>query len=279
MTVRTTAAERNAIIDALREQIKALETQVDESRKTLEALHADHADDSNIIAAAESDRQALVEARADLETMKTETNALKAAQAKALDAASAKISALELQASSAEGLATEIATLRAEKEGTSNKLSELEVEILELKEAHDLAVEERGNSETQINSLREEVATATEAAKKAVQEAAEKQSAAAEHLEDVKREHKLALARVMEEGKKLAEQLHASQAEVDGLRNDLEATNVAAASVAKEHVRQLEEAEQAHRARHDELTAKIERISAELAVRSVAGFLAIMQCS
>jgi conserved oligomeric Golgi complex subunit 6 len=279
VTVRTTAAERNAIIDALREQIKALETQVDESRKTLEALHADHADDSNIIAAAESDRQALVEARADLETMKTETNALKAAQAKALDAAGAKISALELQASSAEGLATEIATLRAEKEGTSNKLSELEVEILELKEAHDLAVEERGNSETQINSLREEVATATEAAKKAVQEAAEKQSAAAEHLEDVKREHKLALARVMEEGKKLAEQLHASQAEVDGLRNDLEAMNVAAASVAKEHVRQLEEAEQAHRARHDELTAKIERISAELAVRSVAGFLAIMQCS
>ena len=263
----------------MREQIKALEAQVYESRKTLEALRADHASDSDIIAAAEGDRQALVETRADLEAMKAETSALKAAQAEALEAATAKIGALELQASSAEGLATEIATLRAEKERTSNKLSELEVEILELKEAHDLAVEERRNSETQINSLREEVATAAEAAKKAVQEAAEKQSAAAEQLEEVKRQHELALARVMEESKKLAEQLHASQAEVDGLRNDLEVVNVAAASAAKEHVRQLEEAEQAHKARHDELTAKIERISAELAVRSLAGFLAIMQCS
>lgn len=256
-----------------------MEAQVDESRKTLEALRADHANDSDIIAAAESDRQALVDARADLETMKTETSALKANQAEILDAATAKISALELQASRAAALATEIATLRAEKEGTSNKLSELEVEILELREAHDLAVEKRGNSETQIDSLREEVATAAGAAKKAVQEAAEKQSAAAEHLEEVKRQHEEALARVVEESKKLAEQLHASQAEIDGLRNDLEAMKVAAASAAKEHVRQLEEAEQAHKARQDELTTEIERISTELAVRGLARFLAIVQCS
>lgn len=260
----------------MREQIKALEAKVDESGNTLEAFRANHANDSDIIAA---DRKALVEAKANIETMKTETSALKAAQAEALDAATAKISALELQVSRAEALATEIDTLRAEKERTSNKLSELEVEILELKEAQDLAEGERGDYKTQIDSLREEVATAATATKNAVQEAAAKQSAAAEHLEEVKRQHEEALALIVEESKKLTEQLRASQTEVDGLRNNLEAVDTAAASAAEEHTRQLAEAEQAHKARQDELTAEIERISAELAVRSPAGLLALIQCS
>ena len=261
----------------MRQQIEALEAKVDESGKALEALRTDHANDSDIIAAAEKDRQALADARADLDSMKTNTGALEAAHAEALDAATAKISALELQASQAEALATEIAALRAEKEGTSNKLSELEVEILELKEARDLAEEERGSSKTQTDTLREQVATAAVAAEKAVEEAEAKQTAAAEHLEEVKRQHEVALELVAEESKKLTEQLHASQAEVDGLRNDLGAVNAAAASAAEEHTGRLAEAEQAHKARQDELTAEIERISAELAVRNLAGLLALMK--
>ena len=261
----------------MRQQIEALEAKVDESEKALEALRTDHANDSDIAAAAEKDRQALAEARADLDSMKTNTDALEAAHAEALDAATAKISALELQASQAEALATEIASLRAEKEGTSNKLSELEVEILELKDARDLAEEERGSSKTQIDTLREQVATAAMAAEKAVEEAEAKQTAAAEHLEEVKRQHEVALELVAEESKKLTEQLHSSQAEVDGLRNDLGAVNAAAASAAEEHRGRLAEAEQAHKARQDELTAEIERISVELAVRSPTGLVALMK--
>jgi conserved oligomeric Golgi complex subunit 6 len=258
----------------LQEQIKALEAKVDENMKSLESLRAGHANDADIIAAAERDRQALVEARAELETMETETNALKTAQAEALDAATAKISALELQASRAEALATEIADLRTGKEGTSNKLSELEVEILELKEARDLAEGERANSKTEIDTLREEVAKATAAAEKTVEEAAAKQSAATEHLEEVKKQHEVALALVVEESKKLIDQLHAFQAEIDGLRKNLEASGAAATSAAEEHVGRLAEAEQGHKARQDELTAEIERISVELAVRSPTGSLA-----
>ena len=272
---RTTTTEQNAVIETLREQIKALEAKVDESMKSLESVRADHANDANIIAAAERDRQALVKARAELETMETETTALRAAQAEALDAATAKISALELEASRAEARATaEIADLRAGKEGTSNKLSELEVEILELKDARDFAEEERADSKTQIDTLRKEVATATAAAEKAVEEAAAKQSAATEQLEEVKKQHEAALALVVEESKKLTDQLQASQAEIDGLRNSLHASDAAAASAAEEHAGQLAEAEQAHKARQDELTAEIERISAELAVRSLSRSLA-----
>lgn len=275
---KTTTAKQNAVIEALRQQIEALEAKIDESGNALEALHADHANDSDIIAAAEKDRQALVEARADLESMKTKTDALKTAHAEALDAATAKITAVELQASQAEALAIEMAALRAEKEGTSSKLSELEVEILELKEARDLAEEERGSSKTQIDSLREEVAAAAVAAKKVVEEAEAKQTAAAEHLEEVKGQHEVALALIAEESKKLAEQLLASQAEVDELRKDLDAANVATASAAEEHTGRLAEVEQAHKARQDELTAEIERISVKLAVRSLAGLLPFRQC-
>jgi len=258
----------------LQEQIKALESKVDENTKSLESLRADHANDADIIAAAERDRQALVEARADLETMEAETTALKAAQTEALDAATAKISELGLQASRAETLAIEIADFRAGKEGTSNKLSELEVEILELKEARDLAEEERANSKTEIDTLREKVATATAAAEKAVEEAVAKQSAATEQLEEVKKQHEAALAHVAEESKKLADQLHASQAEIDRHRNSLEASDAAAAFAAEEHADRLTEVEQAHKARQDELAAEIERISAELAVRRPTGSLA-----
>jgi chromosome segregation ATPase len=271
---RTTITEQNAVIEALREQIKALEAKVDESMKSLESLRADHASDADIIAAAERDRQALVETRAELETMASETITLKAAQAEALDATTAKISALELLASRAEVLATEIADLRAGKEETSNKLSELEVEILELKDARDLAEEEHAKSKTQIETLREEVATATAAAEKTVEEAAAKQSAATEHLEEVKKQHEAALALLVEQSKKLTDQLHASQAEIDGLHRNLKASDAAAAFAAEEHAGWLAEADQAHKARQDELTAEIKRISVELAVRGPTGSFA-----
>ncbi|KAI0304985.1 hypothetical protein BC826DRAFT_27035 [Russula brevipes] len=132
---RTASAKQDAIIETLQEQVKALQTEVDESRRALEALRADQANNnSDLIATAEMDRQALLKARADLEAIKTETSALKVAQAEALDAATAKINTLQDQASRAEALAAEIDSLHAGKEETSTKLSELEIEILELKE-------------------------------------------------------------------------------------------------------------------------------------------------
>jgi len=274
-----TAAEQNAIIETLREQTKTLQTEVDESRKTLEALHAEHAKNSDIIAAAEVDQQSLVKTRENLEAIKAETAALKAAQDEALEAANAKISALEREASRAEALATEIATLRTEKEETSNKLTELEVEILELKDTQASAEEEGERGKAQINALCDEVTAAAAATEKAVQEATAKETAAAEHLEKVKTQHEEAIAVVLKEIKKLTEQLHASQADVDELRNNLGAAKEAAASAAEEHARQLAEAEEAHQARLDEQTAELERISAELAVRALAELHAFMQYS
>ncbi|KAI0307708.1 hypothetical protein B0F90DRAFT_1621431, partial [Multifurca ochricompacta] len=263
-TAKMAAVEQSALIETLRAQIQTLQNEVDEARENLEALRAAHSNDSDIVAAAEIDRQALVKAKADLEAISIEAAALKTAQAEALGVAAAKISTLELQGSLAEALATEVDSLRAEKEETSNKLSELEVEILELKEAQELAEEERGKSNAQIRALHAEVARAAEATDKAVREAVAKESAAAEHLDEAKKQHADALALAAQETKKLSERLHVLQAEIGELRNNLEAANAAAASTAEEHTHRLLEAEKAHQARQDELTAEIERVSAEL---------------
>jgi conserved oligomeric Golgi complex subunit 6 len=249
-----TAAEQNTLVETLREQINTLQAEVDRTTEALEALRAAHADDEDMTTAAEIDRQALVKARADLEAMEAEMAAQKAARAAELDAAAVKI------------------------EETANKLSELEVEVMELREAHELAKEERKVSETRINSLREEAQNAVEATNKAVQEAATKEVVAAEHLEEVKRQHTETLALAAEESRRLSEQLNVLQAEIDGLRGDLEAVNATAVSASEEHARQLVEAEKAHQSRQDELTAEIRRISSELEVRGMAGLLALLQC-
>lgn len=276
---KATAAEQNTLIETLRKQINTLQTEVDETKEALEALRATHANDDDIVAAAEINRLALVKARTDLEVIKTETATLEAAHAEKLNAAAAKISALELQASHAESLTAEIVSLRDERQETSNKFSELEIEILELKEAQELAEVARKTSEARINSLHEEAQMAAEATNKVVQEAATKASVAAEHLEEVKKQHREALALAVEESRKLTEQLSASQTELDNLRSNLEAANATAVSAAEEHAHLLAEAEKAHQARQGELTAEIGRISAELEVRGISGPLAFSQDS
>ncbi|KAH9162764.1 hypothetical protein EDB89DRAFT_2024178 [Lactarius sanguifluus] len=238
---KTLGAEQDALIETLRGQIKTLQNEVDEAREKLDALRTAHA---------KIDRQALAKAKEDLEAIRAENATQKAAQDEALNGAAAKISTLELEASRAEALAAEVASLRAEKEETSGKLSELEVEILESKEAQELAEENLGNSKAQIDVLRAEVAKAADDADETIRAAAAKEGAAAEHLE--------------EESKKLSEQLRVLQAETDELRINLEASNAAAVSAAEEHARKLEDVEKVHQAQREELTAEIGRISAEL---------------
>lgn len=264
-------AEQDALIEALREQTKTLQTEVDEARENLEALRASHANDSSIAAAAEIDRQALAKAKEDLEAIEAEKATLKAAHDEALNSATAKISTLELQASRAETLATEVATevasLRAEKEEISIKLTEIEVEIMEAKEALELAEGELGKSKAQIATLRAEITTAADMADAASRGATAKESAAAEHLEEVQKQHADELALAVEESKKLTEQLGVLQAETDEHRNNLEAANATVAAAAEGHARKLEEVEEAHRVQREELTAEMGRISAELKVR------------
>lgn len=261
---KTLGAEQDALIETLRGQIKTLQNEVDEAREKLDALRAAHASDSSIAAAAEIDRQALAKAKEDLEAIKAENATQKAAQDEALNGAAAKISTLELEASRAEALAAEVASLRAEKEETSGKLSELEVEILESKEAQELAEEELGNGKAQIDALRAEVAKAADDADETIRAAEAKESAAAEHLEELQKQHADALSLAIEESKKLSEQLRVLQAETDELRINLEAANAAAVSAAEEHARKLEDVEKVHQAQREELTAEIGRISAEL---------------
>jgi chromosome segregation ATPase len=244
-----------------------LQHEFDKAQENLEALRAARANDSSIAAAAEIDRQALAKAKEDLETVEAEKVTLKVAHDEALNSATEKISALELQASRAEELAAEVASLGSKKEETSTKLTELEVEIMESKEALELAEGELEKSKTQIEALRAEIAKLADEADSATQGATAKEKAAAEHLEEVQKQHADVLALAVEDSTKLTEQLRVLQAETDELRNNLEAANEMTASAVEEHARKLEEVEKVHQAQRGELIAEKERISAELEVR------------
>jgi chromosome segregation ATPase len=261
---KTIGAEQDALIEALRGQIKTLQHEFDKAQENLEALRAARANDSSIAAAAEIDRQALAKAKEDLETVEAEKATLKVAHDEALNSATEKISALELEASRAEALAAEVASLGSKKEETSTKLTELEVEIMESKEALELAEGELEKSKTQIEALRAEIAKLADEADSATQGATAKEKAAAEHLEEVQKQHADVLALAVEDSTKLTEQLRVLQAETDELRNNLEAANEMTASAVEEHARKLEEVEKVHQAQRGELIAEKERISAEL---------------
>jgi chromosome segregation ATPase len=250
-------AEQGALIESLRGQIKLLQNEADKARENLEALRVAHANDSSIAAAAEIDGQALAKAKEDLEAIEVEKATLKAAHDEALNSTIAKISTLELQAS----------TLAAEKDEASIKLTELEVKILESKDAVELAEGEVRNSKAQIDALRAEVAKAVDVAEEAARGATAKESAAAEHLEEVQKQHADALALADEESKRLAEELGVLQAEADELRNNLEAANATTAAAAEEHARRLKEVEEAYQGQQEKLTAEMGKISAELNVR------------
>ena len=264
---KTIGAEQDALIETLRGQIQTLQHEFDEAQENLEALRVAHANDSSIAAAAEIDRQALAKAKEDLETIEAEKATLKGAYDEALNSAAEKTSALELQASRVEALDVEVASLQAKQEETSTKLTELEVEIMESKDALELAEGELGKSKDQIEALRAEIAKLVDAADSALQGATAKEKAAAEHLEGVQKQHTDALALAVEDSKNLAEQLRVLQVETDALRSNLEAANAMTASAVEEHARKLEEVEKVHQAQREELAAEKDRIAAELEVR------------
>ena len=268
-TACTTQAE---LIQKLEAQIHTLETEVKATKENLDTLQSSHVSaSSEAAAAAQVDRDALAKARTDLEATTAETEALKAAHSAALEDVAAKLNEQRDKAANVETLEKELADLKTEKEETANKLSELEIEILELKESQDKAEDEHGKSLSRVKSLEEELATAVAATQQAANAATAKDS---EHLQlaaDVKNKHDQELkvltdehAKVMAHLDNLKEVLAASQAAHEHAKAD-------AQSATEDHARQLSEAEQHHLTKQAELTAQIQKISAELEVCQLFG--------
>jgi predicted nucleic acid-binding Zn-ribbon protein len=130
------------------------------SKETVEVLEKSVATAASSAAEAASvERDALLKAQADFKALSEEAEALKVSHTMALEDSMSKIAELRETSSVTATLEAQIASLKAEKEESVNKLSELEIEILELKETQEGLEDARDTLQKRIATLEDDLAT------------------------------------------------------------------------------------------------------------------------
>jgi chromosome segregation ATPase len=243
-----------------------LEIEVRDTREKLEVIQAESASADASAASAAVEHEALLEARAALDAIQAEAEALKAAQAQAQAEISQKLQALESKAVLVDSLEAQLTLLRKEKEDNANKLSELEVEILELKESQDAAEDERNRLLGKIQSLESELSSALAATQQAIDDAVGKVEENANASEALKAKHAEDLKAAKDELSEVVARLEAIQAELSAAHAARAQMEAAAEAAAEEHTRNIEELEQTHLGVQNELSNHIHKITADLEV-------------
>ena len=223
------------------------------------------ASDANAASAAE--HEALLRAQADFNTIKTEIAALTAAHTSALQEASSKIQELELLAAQSNELSAQIVALKDEKEETANRVSELEIEILELKEAAETAADKETQAVARMRELEGNISTAVAANEQALIEGKKREEDHEFALNEIRRQHEEALKAVAEEKGALSVKLDELSGELAGAVARYDQALVDAKSAEDAHVAKLEEAEKIYTDKASSLSAEIDRLAVELAVR------------
>ena len=134
--------------------IAELNTAYDAAKLDIEALREHSSKEGDAAAAAAVEHEALLKARADLEAIRTETEALSASHKAAANQTELQVKELEAKVSSAEALVTqlrsEILALQSERTDLKNRISELEVEVLEIREANEVDADDHAKALTKL---------------------------------------------------------------------------------------------------------------------------------
>jgi DNA repair exonuclease SbcCD ATPase subunit len=235
--------------------------------ENLEAAKTSHdLANSEAASAAAVDKEALAKAHADLASLTEEAEQLKQTHASASLEAQIKVTALEARLQETEDVASQLVALRAEKEETATKISEFEVEILELKEIQETLEDERLSLTNAIKALEGDLAQARSDLSKAAENlsAAEEQHIAA--IDELQKKHADELGVSAEKQSEVASSLQAVQNDLQVTNSDLEKARNAAGEAEEAFKLKLSEVEQAYIAAQNELSEKIIAIAAELEV-------------
>ncbi|KAG1757715.1 hypothetical protein EDB19DRAFT_1891426 [Suillus lakei] len=198
----------------------------------------------------EIQREALLRARTDYETISAEVEALKASHASALQDLHSR-------------------QLKAEREESANKLSELEVEILELKESQEQAEDDHAKVFERLKRMEEELAHAAAATQSALAASKVREEQHAEQIVEVKETHNGELQAANDELSNVVADLAALREELAAAHAAHEQTKIEAQNTAEEHERQIEETESEFFSKHLELSEEIKRITTELESQEV----------
>jgi len=241
-----------------------LESEITSTKSELQALRASsQLASSEAATAAAVEHEALLKARADLEAISLETSTLKSAHTAALDEFRQKLSTAEEKAKEVERLKMELAGLKSEKEETATRISELEIDVLEAKEAVEEAEDAKSRAESKAKGLEDELTKAKATFGGALED---KEKNLVAQLDATKKEHETRAAELQQERDKLLSQLATLEGELANARAALEKTNQEQELVAEEHATKLQSLEQSNQVVLDALNAELQRIKNELEV-------------
>ena len=218
---------------------------------------------SDAVTAVAVEREALLKARADLEAIGVESSALKSAHTAALDELQQKLSAAEKKVEDVERLEKELASLKEEKEDTANRISELEIEVLEAREAVEEAEDAKARAESKTKGLEDELAKSKAASDGALKD---KDKDLLAQLDEAKREHEAHAAELQQEQDKLLSQLATLEGELANAQVALEEASQQQQLTVDEHAAKLQSLEQSNQVAWDSLNAELEKIQDELDV-------------
>ena len=218
---------------------------------------------SDAAAAAAVEHEALLKARGDLEAINAEASALKSAHTAALDELQHRLSVAEEKAKEVEKLESELDSLKKEREDTAHRISELEVEALEAKDAVEMAEDAKQKAEMKAKALADELSKAKASSEGALED---KEKALLAQLDEIKKGHETRTAELQQEQEKLLSQLATLEGELASAHAALEAASKEQQLVAEEHASKLRSLEESNRLALDGLNVELQRIKTELEV-------------
>ncbi|KAG1908235.1 uncharacterized protein F5891DRAFT_992179 [Suillus fuscotomentosus] len=249
----------------LQSQVVSLTAELVAARENLETLRASsERSSSEAAAAAQNEREAVLRARNDYETISAELEALRASHASTIENFHVRLSETHERAADADALEAQVRQLRAEREESANKLSELEVEILELKESQEQAEDDHAKALDRLKRVEEELAHAAAATQSALAVSKVREEQHAEQMTEVKEAHSGELQTANDELSNIVADLAALREELAATHAAHEQTKIEAQNTAEEHERQIEETESEFFSKHLELSEEIKRITIEL---------------
>jgi predicted nucleic acid-binding Zn-ribbon protein len=259
----------NNVVYDLQSQVGSLTAEVAAARENLETLRASsEKSSSEAAAAAQSEREAVLRARTDYETISAELEALRASHTSTIQDLHIRSSEAQERAADADALEAQVRQLKAEREENANKLSELEVEILELKESQEQAEDDHTKVLDRLKKLEEELAHAAAATQSALAASKVREEQHAEQLAEVKETHSGELQTANDELSDVVADLAALRDELATAHAAHERTKIEAQKTAEEHERQIEETESEFLSKHLELSEEIKRLTIELEASS-----------
>jgi predicted nucleic acid-binding Zn-ribbon protein len=262
----TLLTEKEAV-NRLQTQVETLESQVAKTRAELEALQSSSETASKEAAAAAAvEHEALVKAKADLDSIRTETENLKAAHAKTLEEVSSKVGVLENRIFDLATVEAELASSKREREENANRISELEIEVLEAKESVERAEDEQTRATARTKSLEGELAKSTTASELVLKA---KEDEHASQVEVIRKQHSEELTGLKTEQESLSSQLVKLEGALADAQVSLEQARAEHLANSEEHTAAIQLLEQSNQAKLAELDAELQRVSKELEVCSL----------